>query len=168
MCEPSTHLQTAQHQTYSKPNQSHHLSSQKTVHFLTLHYPKHQINNHIFSPFLFSSAWLKIQGLYYICHQPWTKQHFIHVRHWLSALANVGEICHHLIHPTQQQSPITDIVNASVLIHPQKPTWLPPKAWTDSSTQDEHSTNLAQSISKLCCLLGNNLVHWHQKNYYET
>ncbi len=40
----------------------------------------------------------------------------IDYRHWQV----LGKFCHHLIHPTQQQSPITDIVNASVLIHPPK------------------------------------------------
>lgn len=61
----------------------------------------------------------------------------IDYRHWQ---AN-GQIRHHLIHPSHARSHSTDIINASVLITPH-------------DDDIHHSTNLAQSLSKLSCLLG--------------
>ncbi len=62
----------------------------------------------------------------------------IDYRHWH---AN-GQMYHHLIHPSHARSHSTDIINTSVLIIP------------NDSDDLHHSTNLAQSLSKLSCLLG--------------
>ncbi len=62
----------------------------------------------------------------------------IDYRHWQAD----GQMRHHLIHPSLARSHSTEIVNASVLITP------------NDADDLHHSTNLAQSLSKLSCLLG--------------
>lgn len=62
-----------------------------------------------------------------------------------------GKVCHHLVHPDMPSTSTSDIVCASVLIeHSQNFT----KPAITQFLQDSHVCNLAQTLSKLFCLLG--------------